>query len=133
MMTCQVWYLIVSIHDPRPLTYFYTISKMNGILMCSLSGCVYTYIRSWHSNANRSVDELCNVARDQIINYLFVKITVKGQRKMSLTIFVILTNCEFPSTGKRADQGKLSNGPISASGIVSNCNQSRFWNIIEIV
>ena len=28
----------------------------------------FTYFRSWRSNANRSVDKLCNTARDHIIH-----------------------------------------------------------------
>ena len=48
---------------------FYTISTIYWIWMCSLSGSFFfTYFRPWRSNANRSVDKLCNVARDQIIN-----------------------------------------------------------------
>ena len=74
--------------------------------MCSLSGCVYTCNRSWHSNVNRSVDELSNVAHDQIMIYIFDNSVCQNnsnwsiQDIISLTIFVISTNCAFPSAEK---------------------------------
>ena len=46
------------------LYHFHNALNLDVFLIWKL----FTYFWSWRSSANRSVDKLCNVARDQIIN-----------------------------------------------------------------
>ena len=92
--------------------------------MCSLSGSFFTYFRPWHSNAIRSVDELCNLKRDQIIHNICDNRVCQNYSKSRRSSENAIYLCGFieecvPICGKTlVDRGKLSNGPILAGGIV---------------
>ena len=107
--------------------------------MCSLSEkmCshvfliwkIFTYFRSWFSNANQSVQELCNMALDQIVNVfvttMYFKITMCIKSLWSSQIVICLygfINGVFQSAEKIwLIEGNPSNGPILGTGLVRNC------------
>ena len=96
--------------------------------MCSLSGSFFTYFRPWHYNANRSVDELCNLARDQIMHDICDNRVCQNYSKSHRSSKIAIYICDFiekcvPICRKTlVDRGKLSNGPTLGAGIVRSCN-----------
>ena len=97
--------------------------------MCSLSDSfLLIFDRDRHSNANRSVDELCSLAQDQIIHDICDNRVCQNYSKSRRSSKNAIYLCDFiekcvPICRKTlVDRGKLSNGPILAAGIVRSCN-----------
>ena len=90
-----------------------------------------------------SVDELCNMALNQIMNAIittvFVKNFMNSWRSSRNAIYLCdFSKCCVPICWKTlVDWGNLSNGPVLGAvlSLVRNCNLSRFWGscVIDIV